>query len=303
MPAARGIETLASNTSNGLTPRGQAELDAFNEQYPNGYDPFSGSDFGFGSGSEGENGSSTSTLGNGYTPSNLGTFGAVNLSDRELDEAADVLNIPVDGDYTQQELDAVAQAINDNVMTTGQIARQFNVDEQYVIDNMRVINQGRDSARFTADILNIPVDGDYTQQEIDAVARAINDGLMTTGQIARQFNVDEQYVIDNMRVINQGRDSGGSSGQRTYQQGVDDERARNQRASGQNNDTGRRSAPAIQGAAVADLGPRVARNLDVSAATNYGLTGASGAQPGNYVNPFERPETQQGIGSLGGGGV
>ncbi len=45
--------------------------------------------------------------------------------------------------------------------------------------------------------------------------------------------------------------------------------------------------------------PTLAEN--VSVATQYGLTGATPA-PTQRSNPFERPETQQGIGSLAGGG-
>ena len=47
--------------------------------------------------------------------------------------------------------------------------------------------------------------------------------------------------------------------------------------------------------------PRVAQDVNVSAASNYGLTGAVPTQPVDSGNPFARPESQQGIGSLGGG--
>ena len=47
--------------------------------------------------------------------------------------------------------------------------------------------------------------------------------------------------------------------------------------------------------------PRVAQDVNVSAASNYALTGAVPTQPVDSGNPFARPESQQGIGSLGGG--
>ena len=72
-------------------------------------------------------------------------------------------------------------------------------------------------------------------------------------------------------------------------------------------------APVTPVAPVANLGggdpdpdtgtyaPRVAAPVNVRAASNYALTGAVPVTPVNAGNPFARPETQQGIGSLGGG--
>jgi hypothetical protein len=77
--------------------------------------------------------------------------------------------------------------------------------------------------------------------------------------------------------------------------------------------TGTTSTPVVPVDAVANLGgndpdpdtgayaPRVAQDVNVSAASNYGLTGAVPTQPVDSRNPFARPESQQGIGSLGGG--
>ena len=47
--------------------------------------------------------------------------------------------------------------------------------------------------------------------------------------------------------------------------------------------------------------PRSVAPVSVSAASNYALTGAVPVTPVNPGNPFARPESQQGIGSLGGG--
>jgi hypothetical protein len=71
--------------------------------------------------------------------------------------------------------------------------------------------------------------------------------------------------------------------------------------------TGTTSTPVVPVDPVANLGggdpatQRVAQDVNVSAASNYGLTGAVPTQPVDSRNPFARPESQQGIGSLGGG--
>ena len=59
--------------------------------------------------------------------------------------------------------------------------------------------------------------------------------------------------------------------------------------------------PVVPVASVQGLGPQTVGPANVSAATNYGLTGAVPTQVA-AVNPFERPESQEGIGSLAGGG-
>ena len=67
------------------------------------------------------------------------------------------------------------------------------------------------------------------------------------------------------------------------------------------------TTPVVPVDPVANLGgsdpatQRVAQDVNVSAASNYGLTGAVPTQPVDSRNPFARPESQQGIGSLGGG--
>jgi hypothetical protein len=49
-------------------------------------------------------------------------------------------------------------------------------------------------------------------------------------------------------------------------------------------------------------GPRVADPVNVRAASKYALTGNVPVTPVNPGNPFARPDSQQGIGSLAGGG-
>ena len=55
--------------------------------------------------------------------------------------------------------------------------------------------------------------------------------------------------------------------------------------------------------AVGDLDPQSYTGpMDVRSASSFGLTGAQPTVPANSTNPFRRPESQEGIGSLAGGG-
>jgi hypothetical protein len=54
---------------------------------------------------------------------------------------------------------------------------------------------------------------------------------------------------------------------------------------------------------VGDLDPQSYTGpMNVRSASNFGLTGAQPTVPANSRNPFQRPESQEGIGSLAGGG-
>ncbi|MCP3704836.1 MAG: hypothetical protein GY954_18130, partial [Alteromonas sp.] len=55
--------------------------------------------------------------------------------------------------------------------------------------------------------------------------------------------------------------------------------------------------------AVGDLTPQSYTGpMNVRSASTFGLTGAQPTVPANSRNPFQRPESQEGIGSLAGGG-
>ena len=55
--------------------------------------------------------------------------------------------------------------------------------------------------------------------------------------------------------------------------------------------------------AVGDLDPQSYTGpMNVRSASSFGLTGAQPTVPANSTNPFQRPESQEGIGSLAGGG-
>ena len=54
---------------------------------------------------------------------------------------------------------------------------------------------------MTQAVAAIPTANTYSQNDINTVVNAINSGAMTTAQVAEQFGVDEQYVIDNMSTV------------------------------------------------------------------------------------------------------
>ena len=55
--------------------------------------------------------------------------------------SADARNIVADGDYTEEEIQIVADSVNNGLLSTAQAAQQFNVPEAEVISNMEIINQ------------------------------------------------------------------------------------------------------------------------------------------------------------------
>ena len=59
-------------------------------------------------------------------------------------------NIEADGDYTEEEIQIVADSINNGLLSTAQAAQQFNVPEAEVISNMEIINQRNTEANAAA---------------------------------------------------------------------------------------------------------------------------------------------------------
>jgi hypothetical protein len=114
--------------------------------------------------------------------------------------------------YTDQSVDAVMKMINSGVASVTDVADYFSADpsivesyltdvELYTAEDMANVQQG--IAVASADVRNIEADGDYTEAEIQMVAESINNGLLSTAQVAQQFGVNEDEVIANMAVINQ----------------------------------------------------------------------------------------------------
>ena len=54
--------------------------------------------------------------------------------------SADARNVVADGDYTEQEIQLVADSINNGLLNTAQVAQQFDLTEPEVIDALAVIN-------------------------------------------------------------------------------------------------------------------------------------------------------------------
>jgi len=111
--------------------------------------------------------------------------------------AADTLaNIPIDGDYSQEEANQVAALINSGQMTVQQVADNFGLDVGEVQSVLDQTNAG-----FLADI---PIDGDYSEAEANQVAALINSGQMTVQQVADNFGMDVGEVQSALDQINAG---------------------------------------------------------------------------------------------------
>ena len=123
----------------------------------------------------------------GYTPEDIS-----NVQQGIAPTPADIRNIPVDGDYTEAETQRVTDAINNGTMTSAAAAIQFGVTEAQV--DAEVGRRNQVTAATPWDIRNIPVDGDYTEFETQQVTDAINNGTMTSAQVAAQFGVTEEQV-------------------------------------------------------------------------------------------------------------
>ena len=109
------------------------------------------------------------------------------------------------------DVDAVMKMVNSGVASTADVADYFSATEQvvesyltdvelYTAEDIANVRQG--IAVASADARNVVADGDYTEQEIQLVADSINSGLLSTAQVAQQFNSTEPEVIDALAVIN-----------------------------------------------------------------------------------------------------
>ena len=96
--------------------------------------------------------------------------------------SADARNIVADGEYTEEEIQVVADSINNGLLSEAQVAQQFGVTEDEVIANMAVINQDaaaaaaaeakRVAAAEAAAVAAAIVASNATQAEKDAAAAA-----------------------------------------------------------------------------------------------------------------------------------
>lgn len=95
--------------------------------------------------------------------------------------SVDARNIVADGEYTEEEIQVVADSINNGLLSEAQVAQQFGVTEDEVIANMAVINQDaaaaaaeakRVAAAEAAAVAAAIAASNATQAEKDAAAAA-----------------------------------------------------------------------------------------------------------------------------------
>jgi hypothetical protein len=110
------------------------------------------------------------------------------------------------------DVDAVMKMVNSGVASVADVADYFSATEAviesyltdvelYTPEDIANVRQG--VAVSSAAAPNIAANGDYTEAEIQQVADSINNGLLSTAQVAQQFNVPESEIISNMEIINQ----------------------------------------------------------------------------------------------------
>ena len=94
--------------------------------------------------------------------------------------SADARNIVADGDYTEEEINIVADSINNGLLSAAQAAQQFNVTEAEVLDNMERILTPNERASVSTGKYTDNGDGTYS----DAVGNVFNEvnGQLTVDQ-------------------------------------------------------------------------------------------------------------------------
>ena len=93
---------------------------------------------------------------------------------------ADARNIVADGEYTEEEINIVADSINNGLLSTAQAAQQFNISEEEVLSNMeRILTPGERASVETGQYTD---NGDGTFS--DAIGNVFNEvnGELTVDQ-------------------------------------------------------------------------------------------------------------------------
>lgn len=147
-----------------------------------------------------------------------------------------LLGIPADaytsGKATTQQARAVERLIKKGVANTSEVAQYFSappaVVEQSLKENflyneaqVKEAQQGLPvSAPTQNQIESIPVDGDYTEAETQLVQDALAAGTYTSGQIANNFQVQEQQVADELKRRQEVQQQGFTDIANPYPQGI-----------------------------------------------------------------------------------
>ena len=96
-----------------------------------------------------------------------------------------------DGAYNQQEIDAVMAAVNNGTLTAEQVSQNYQIPLDEVNRQVTNINMRVDKG--------LPIaDGDYTQEEIDQVLRALNQGTVSVDEAAAIYGTTPQFVRSQM---------------------------------------------------------------------------------------------------------
>ena len=142
-------------------------------------------------------------------------------------------------DIANADVNAVIKMINSGVASIADVADYFSSDpsiienyltdvELYSAEDLANARQG--VAVASAGVRNIAADGDYTEAEIQMVTDSINNGLLSTAQVAQQFGLSEDEVIaymanqntnqNNNQNNNQGNNQNTPFPEGTYGNGV-----------------------------------------------------------------------------------
>ena len=147
-----------------------------------------------------------------------------------------LLGIPADaytsGKATPQQAKAVERLIKKGVANTSEVAQYFSappsvveqsLKEDFLYNEAQVkeAQQGLPvSAPTQKQIESIPVDGDYTEAETQLVQDALEAGTYTAGQIANNFQVQEQQVADELKRRQEVQQQGFTDIANPYPQGI-----------------------------------------------------------------------------------
>ena len=128
---------------------------------------------------------------------------ATGVSAQPAPAANPLAGIPVDNNYTLEEIDVVRNLVNSGQVDVNQVAQNFNVTPNYVaaalelpMDNMSIQAISNEQAR--EEIKSIPVnpaDG-YTDEQVATVTNLLNKGQINVTDVADHFKVDENLVIE-----------------------------------------------------------------------------------------------------------
>ena len=158
---------------------------------------------------------------------------------------------PAPPSYTQADIDQAVLDLNSGKITSGELAAQYGVSEDYVNQNLKAINAqvAADDARIvpdigfpggtttppgetptppgetptppsSEDIAAISPDASYTQFEVGQVVDALNAGTITSEEVADQFGVTTAQINAELERQNQAKAGEKVTGKDPFADGV-----------------------------------------------------------------------------------